>query len=238
LDKLDYTTDADSVTKQLIEKRLYTIQGLTKFGTPNYWVSGRITMPIGFGWATEAEVRLDKHKQKNAIQVTIWPADTKSQGFRIFYKNMDWVKETALSSPDGVYALDISPYIKFSHVMGKWIGAVNFTDDFQERGKRFHTRQNFERFCRNWDRTDWPILEKMLDDEFSGEFDWRAESGWEDEFVHSGRNFVFISMGFECNTFIPFETLQAADKSDPTGNAAAMLLQNAIESFQQLVNQK
>ncbi|AYL95287.1 hypothetical protein [Mucilaginibacter celer] len=237
LDKVDFSTDEDSVTKQLIEKRLHTIQGFTRFGTPNYWVGGRITMPIDFGWATEALVQLTKHHNRNAIQITIWPADTKAQGYRIFYKGMDWVNATSLTTSDGLYELDIYPYVKFSHVMGKWIGAINFNDEFQDRGKQFHTRKNFEKFCKSWDRGDWPELEQKFDNEFSEEFDWRAESGWDPEFRHSGRNFVFISMGFECNIFIPFEQLQAAEKSDPSGNTAAALLQNTIESFQTLVNQ-
>jgi hypothetical protein len=236
LDKIDFSTDADSVTKQLIEKRLYTIQSLTKFGTPNYWVGGRITMPINFGWATEALVKLSKHNGKNVIQLTIWPADTKAQGTRIFNKSLEWINTTALNTAHGKYLLDITPYIKFSHVMGRWIGAIYFNGQKKERGKKFHTPQNFRKFCRNWERSKWPTLTKMLDEELSPNSEWRNEVNWDAEFEHTGRNFVFISMGFECNTFIPFKALQTAEQIDLSGTAAAELLQSTIETFRKIVD--
>jgi hypothetical protein len=237
LDKIDFKTETDSVTNTLIEKRLYSIQSLTRFGTPQYWVGGRITLPLNFGWATEAHVILTRHHNKNLVQVTIWPADTKAQGHRIFSRSLDWVKSTELDTPYGKFKLDINPYIKFSHVMGKWIGAINFYNDFQAMGKAFHNQKNFERYCRSWDRSEWTKLTKMFDDDFSKDFEWRDELGWDDKFEISGRNFVFISMGFECNTFIPFEEFQKAEKSDPSGKQAAALLETTIESFQKLVNQ-
>lgn len=84
LDKIDFKTETDSVTNTLIEKRLYSIQSLIRFGTPQYWVGGRITLPLNFGWATEGHVILTRHHNRNLVQVTIWPADTKAQGIESF----------------------------------------------------------------------------------------------------------------------------------------------------------
>ena len=237
LDKIDFKTGSDSVTNTLIEKRLLSIQSLTKFGTPQYWVGGRITLPLNFGWATEAHVILTRQHNKNFVLVTIWPADTKAQGHRIFSRNLDWVSSNELDTAYGKFKLDINPYIKFAHVMGRWTGAINFYKDFQAMGKAFHNRKNFDRYCRSWNRSEWPKLTKMFDEDFSKDFEWRDELGWDEKFEHSGRNFVFISMGFECNMFIPFEDFQKAEKADPSGKAAAALLQSTIESFQKLVNQ-
>ncbi|MDB5024558.1 MAG: hypothetical protein JWP78_2313 [Mucilaginibacter sp.] len=236
LDKIDFTIEEDSVTRQLIEKRLSSIQSLTKFGPPQYWVGGRSTMPINFGWATEAQVLLARHKNEDYIQIYIWPADTKSQGYQIFYKDMSWINQAVVNTKFGAFELVVNPYIKFSHVMGKWIGAINFYHDFNALGKAFHTRSNFERFCHSWDREDWPELKGMLDQEFSKEFEWRDDVEWDAKFEHSKRNFVFISMGFECCIFIPFKLFQESEKKDSSGKLAADLLEVTIENFRTLIN--
>lgn len=236
LDKIDFTTEADSITHQFIEKRLYSIQCLTRFGAPQYWIGGRMTMPLNLGWATEAQVKLEKYHNKDYVCITIWPADTKTQGYQIFYKDLSWVYQEKLNTSFGDFELLNNPYIKFSHVMGKWIGAINFVNEYNERGKQFHNKEHFEKICWSWDRGQWKELEAYLDQEFSNEFDWRDDVEWDSKFINSGRNFVFVSMGFECNIYVPFQCFQDLEREDTTGKRSADLLESVIDSFTKLVN--
>jgi hypothetical protein len=236
LDKVVFTVEANSINRQFIEKRLYVIQSLTKYGEPQYWADGRMTMAINLGWATEAMVSLDRRNNKDYITINIWPGDTKSQGNQIFSKDTQWINEKILSTSVGEFELINDPYIKFSHVMGKWIGAINFAGEYNAFGKQFHNRKHFEMLCWNWDRSQWPKLESILDKEFSNEFDWREEVGWDEKFKNSGRNFVFISMGFECNIFIPFQIFKDLEKIDATGRKSANLLEEVIDSFKNIID--
>jgi hypothetical protein len=236
LDRIDFTTEKDSITRQFIEKRFYSIQSLTKFGAPQYWIGGRMTMPINLGWATEAQVKLEKYRNHDYVCITIWPADTKSQGYQIFHKDLAWVYQESLKTVFGEFEISNNPYIKFSHVMGRWIGAINFTDEFNELGKRFHNKEHFEQLCGSWYRAQWEYLESILDEEFSNEFDWRDDVNWDMEFKTSGRNFVFVSMGFECSIYVPFENFQDLERQDPTGKKSATLLEIVIDTFKELVN--
>lgn len=229
--------EKESVTFQFIQKRLYFIQTLTIFKNPQ-WIGNRMTLPLDFHWATEALVKPEKYNSKDYICITIWPADTKKQGNHIFNKKIDWINQKRIPTSFGVFDLVIAPYIKFAHVMGKYISAIEFNSNEQDReyGKMFHTKENFKQLAGMWHRDQWPDLIQKLDTHFKSKFDWKSEANWEENFENSGRNYVFISMGFSCSIYIPFQTLQDMERKDQTGQLAANLISETISNFRSIVD--
>lgn len=236
LDKIPAGKLMERPNFQLAEKRLFDIQALTSFGAAQYWIGGRRTMDLEFPWATEAMVKLEEYGKEAFVCITIWPANTKTQGTIIFNKDLKWTTQERLRVGENEFEMDNNAYIKFSHIMGKYISDFYFDNNVAGKDKPILTKDNFYKICHSWGRDDWPKLKQALDDMFDNKLDWKAASGWEENFENSNRTFVFISLGTESNIYIPLKVLQEREKTDPSGQSAANLIEETIFKFRNLVD--
>lgn len=162
-------------------------------------------------WADEILPRWIRTKEdKLYLKIYIWPANTKGQGWSVFYnKNWDWLNLKEVNLLGENFKVDIVHEIKFSHIQGNYITSINFTND--DLIKEINTTENFERYAGQHKRENWSNFENFLDAHFKPEFDWRQYCRY-DQILNSGKSFYSISLGYQVGIKVPFSYLQSIDK--------------------------
>lgn len=222
----------NNINNYLIEKRLYDILRQFSGAELNYRADSLVTAPINFQWATEVAISLDVSNDSPMVNLRLWPGNTKNQSMYLNQNDFFWADEVILSVEDRKFLLKSEPVIKFSHVMGKFIANLSFREN-KELALNFYRNNDFIDVNGNWHRDSWVDLEKMFDHALT--FDWRKSMEWNENFIMSGKNFLFLSCGFEVEIKIPFSLFQENDRKDQTGKLNAELIANALSSFKSLV---
>lgn len=204
--------------------------------------SNRSLIPVDWGWASEVIPYFEKDETGEILlNVYIWPANTKQQGWKVYYRpgGEAWQQKHELPvEGHNSLPLFIYPQIKFSNSYGKYISEFSFTkpDDLL---RPIHTQDKFE-YSGKWTRgvaeRSWEQLEAFFDEHIAPGFDWRSQSKWQEKFVDSNRTTVSISFGFEVITSVPYDYLQQLDQDESGPKAVGNLLNNITSAYEQLLD--
>lgn len=223
---------------QLQKRVKQALAGITSLAGDAYQIlpfNDRLSLSVPFGWASEVIPEFETYPDdiKEYVSFYIWPGNTKQQGYSIFNKSLDWAKKKSLLVDNAEYELEISYNIKLSHYMGKFISQINYYDE--DVVKPLHTSDNFYNQSGKWDRKSWTDFEKLLDDHFKKEFKWRDYCGWEDNFLNAGKNYLFMSLGFEVRVYIPYAKFKNIDKTENDIVAVSEFINKITKAFQTLI---
>lgn len=223
-----------------LQKRLrQALAGVSNIAGEKYQVLpfyDRLSLSLPFPWASELipEFEVDpKSKDKEFIAFYIWPGNTKQQGWSVFSRPLDWLNKKTLLIDGSEYELDISYNVKLSHFMGKFISQINYYKG--DVNELLHTGDNFRNQSGKWNRDDWEKFEQLMDKHFKQEFDWRTHCNWQDKFINSGKNYLFMSLGFEVCVYVPYSKFRDMDKKESDVTLVSQFINNVAAAFQNLI---
>ncbi|SFA58571.1 hypothetical protein SAMN04488511_119111 [Pedobacter suwonensis] len=170
--------------------------------------SDRMAIGINFGWASEIIPFFQQHLEEDYIVFTIWPGNTKDQGYRIYDKPLNWAEKKSLMVGDKVFELDLEYHIKFCH-FNKFVTSLDFGDE--QLLKPLNTAYNFYNKSGKWHRKDWHEFELLLDEHLKPEFNWREKCGFDKHFINTDRNYFTVSLGFMVDLYVPYKVFQDLD---------------------------
>jgi len=171
-------------------------------------------------WASEISpyAYLNEETKLPEVQIYIWPANTKNQGYYLDYNDLEWTQKERITIVNKTYPLKVIRQFKFSHIMGRYITQINFEKKDLRDGLEIYTSENFIKWCGKINRSEdnWASLEKFFDFYFKKDFNWRKQCIWDENFINSNRQFLQLSFGFEAVITIDFDTLKFLDnEKDP-----------------------
>lgn len=199
--------------------------------------SGRLGVALPYTWTTELIPEFHSYPHdavRDYVAFYVWPANTKQQGHHIYNKPLDWTRKTSLKIEGVEYELEIVHNVKLSHYRGKYISGINFSA--ADIRKPLHTVENFYSQSGKWDRDKWKDFERLMDEHFKSEFNWREHCQWEKSFPNSDRNYLFMSLGFEVCVFIPFSKFKTMDKKESDIDGVSKFIYRIVQSIDTLID--
>ncbi len=196
--------------------------------------SDRLGISVPFGWASEFIPYFTHYPDKKAdyVEFSIWPGNTKQQGWSVFDKPLDWSKQRTLTIDGKEYDLRTRYEVKLCH-FNRYVTGIVYSDS--DTLKPLHTRDNFLKSGK-WKIDKWNTLEHLLDEHFRPEFDWRQKCNWTDSFTNTDRGFVTMSLGFKVWLTVPYAMLQFLDKKDADIAKVSQFISNIVRAFKGLIN--
>jgi len=193
---------------------------------------------IGFkfreNWADEILPRWIRENNQLFLKLFIWPANTKGQGWSVFYnKNWDWLKLEKTRLMGQEFEIDVIYEVKFSHIQGNYITSLNFTGE--DLKNEINTTSNFEKYAGKHDRTNWKRFEGFLDNHFFDNYDWRKKCNY-NSILESGKSFYNISLGYQAGIKVPFTFLQSIDNRDTDTSSIEQLFIECNKFYEEMLN--
>jgi hypothetical protein len=193
---------------------------------------------VDFGWANEIKPAFESHDDgvRNYLALTVWPGNTKGQGWKIYRGSLDWTTRDNLGIRGRNYSLVTTFYIKFCH-FSAFVSGFNFTlNDLIDPERPIHTKNNYDHQSGLWRREDWTELQAFFDNHLKSEFDWREKALWEEKFAQKhGRTELTVSFGWQVTLWVPFAEIAVLDTTLDDPGPAAALLNNLIEGMRRLI---
>lgn len=198
--------------------------------------SDRLGLAVPFGWASEIIPHFHHYEKKDLIKdyigFHIWPGNTKTQGYHVFNKPMDWVNQTTITIDKKEYVLDIAYNIKICH-FNRYITGLNYYQS--DLLNNTHTPHNFYHKSGKWEIKYWEEFEHFMDQHFKPEFDWRQKCRWEDIIINTDRTYFTMSLGYEVCVLIPYKEFCDIDKEDNDVFKVAHKIDNIILALKGLI---
>ena len=159
---------------------------------------------IGFPkkWAKEIIFNIN---EDGDLDVSIYPGNTKSQGYSLFSTSPNFSSQVMLlSEPFDIYK---NYHIKFTsfqkYFSGLWFGE-------KEMKENLYTKNNFYKYSGRKKRgSDWEEIAGLFDKHL--QFDWRQQCNWDDKIINSGKSQFDLSFGYSILMKIPFSKLKELD---------------------------
>lgn len=229
---LPFSEKSNTTTHTQLMKRIRYCLSKSNYDLLGY--NDRLGIAVKFPWATEVIPRFtaDYNTSKPYVVFDIWPANTKSQGYSVFYKPLDWLKKNSLIVDGTEYELDIMFNIKLSH-FNKHVANISFYSGDLKFAT--HTMQNFEDYSGKWDRPKWDEFVEFMDEHFKPEFDWKKQLNWESNFIDTDRNYFTMSLGFEIGLWIPYKDFQEIDKKEDDATKVGNKINAIVDAFDNLI---
>lgn len=186
--------------------------------------NNRVGFKLDFGWAQEILCNFTNHDGVLYLEVYVWPGNTKSQGWKVFYSDkIEKLHENKqFKYKNQEFDVVINNEIKLCH-FNKYITEIDFSD--KDTIKPIVTTKNFEKYAGKHNRENWNNLENFFDSGFNTDFNWRERCKWNEKFVNTNRNYLTLSIGYEISVRIPYNYLQSIDKkSNDRANVADLLI--------------
>lgn len=194
----------------------------------------RLGISVPFKWASEIILSFQSDQENNNENVifSIYPGNTKGQGYQIFNKQQDWQEKNSLNIKDIDYKLNISFNIKICH-FSKYISGLTFhAEDLIEPT---HTYPNFLKKSGKWKKDNWENFESFMDSHFKPEFNWRKRSNWSENFLNTDRTYFTMSLGYEIHAVVPYKSLRNIDTAEKDIATISDFINNVATSFQTLI---
>ena len=200
---------------------------LTQFCKNNAFVdklpyNDRLGSTFSQAWASELLFEIDS--KSGDLVVSIYPGNTKGQGYHIFDKDPKFNNQ--LKVANHTYLVNKCYHIKFmgqSYITGLWLNDKDFSKDL-------YTKENFNNFTGRIKRNAWESIEDLLDKHIN--IDWKSECNWTNKIINSNRSQFDISFGYECYIHIPFNVLASLDKNQSEISMLSELIENIYKSFE------
>jgi hypothetical protein len=74
-----------------------------------------------------------------------------------------------------------------------------------------------------------------MDKYFKPEFNWRQKCDWSENFLHTDRSYLTMSLGYEVTLFIPFSKFKALDKNETDITNVSQFIGQIVIAFKDLV---
>lgn len=210
-------------------------QGLVQSGCELLPYVDRLGLVAPFGWASEiipAFHHYPKDSIKDYIVFYIWPGNTKTQGYHIYNKSLDWTKKNTLTVGNKEYEMEVAYDIKISH-FNRYLTSFTFVES--ELKKKIHTPKNFYDKSGKWDIDSWPEFEAFLDEYFLESYNWRERAKWQEKIVNTDRTYFTMALGFEVSVFIPYQELCDMDKKDEDIVNVGNKIKEVVEAYKNLI---
>lgn len=196
----------------------------------NSAINNRLGIKCNFGWAEEMLIHLNQKTE--VVNFTVYPGNTKAQGYHIFTSNGEPNFKKELYVNKSNRKINKNYHIKFSgqsYITGLWAGNKDFKNTL-------YTKANFYNHSGRKKRNlHWHIIEDLLDNTFNDVYDWKDYCKWDEKIIDSNRSQFDISFGYELSISIPFKELQLLDidKNDLTN--LINLIDEAKEAFKRVL---
>lgn len=197
--------------------------------------SDRIGLAVNFGWASEIIPHFHHYENdsvKDYIGFHIWPGNTKTQGYHIFNKSLNWVNQKNILIDGKEYELDIALNIKICH-FNRYITGLNYYAS--DLIKDTHTPNNFHNQSGKWDIKYWGDFELFMDEHFKPEFNWREKCKWDTIIVKTDRTYFTMSLGYEACTLIPYKEFCDIDKQEADIINVSNKIDNIVLALKNLI---
>lgn len=160
----------------------------------------RLGISFSNKWAQEILFDID---QNGDLNVSIYPGNTKAQGYELF--KIDPIFNNEIELLKEKYETEKSYHIKLTSFQ-KYFAGLYFKDNVVK--KELYTVNNFRKFTGRKKRDKWSEIELFLDDSLN--YDWKKQCDW-DKLINSGKNQFDLSFGYEIIVKIPFKKLKEID---------------------------
>ncbi len=195
--------------------------------------SDRMAIGIDFRWASEIIPSFKNIKNIDYVIFTIWPGNTKGQGYNIYGKPLDWSKKETLLIGNSYFDIDTEYHLKFCH-FNRFVTALDFDD--KQLLKPINTKENFHHKSGKWDLAHWPEFEAFMDEHFIPEFDWRKVCGFDEHFKRTDRSYFTVSLGFMTDLYIPYKLLQKLDVDLNNYKDASGFVDDIVNGYRNLLD--
>ncbi len=222
---------------QLMKRMRQALAGISAIAGEEYQLlpyNDRLGISVPFAWASEVIPVFANYddKTKDYVVFYIWPGNTKQQGKSIFNKSLDWTNKNTLTVDSSEYELEIVYNVKLCH-FNRYVSGINYSDT--DVIKPLHTSDNFYNQSGKWDSDSWTDFEKLLDEHFKPEFNWRDKCKWDDNFTNTDRSYFTMSLGFEVCVFIPFSNFKSIDKTENDVGKVSDFINKIVIAFKNLI---
>jgi hypothetical protein len=204
-----------------IENAIYNTCSLHNLTPLNY--STRLGLTFNKSWAQEILFHVNEN---GSLNITVYPGNTKAQGYELFNDNTQFRNELTINGK--LYSIEKKYHIKFTSFQ-KYFSGLWFSDSGIVKERNLYTKENFYNYTGRKKREEWTEIEQLFNETLL--FNWKEQCSWDELMLNSGKNQFDISFGYELNITIPFEDLKQIDKEQ---KFIEPLSQFIYESYQQI----
>lgn len=203
-----------------IESTIEEVAKMTEIGKLNY--NDRLGLEFYKQWAKEILFSIN---DKGNLGVSIYPGNTKGQGYSLFETNPKF--SDTLNILENEYRTNYSYHIKFTsfqrYFQGLWFSETDLK-------KPLYTKENFNKYTGRKKRgVQWDQIETLFNESLN--YNWKEQCNWENSIINSGKNQFDISFGYEVHIEIPFEKLKELDQTQNDLNNLINLIIEIHKSF-------
>lgn len=206
-----------------IESAINQACEMMNYSKLNY--ASRLGIEFNKDWAQELLFNVN---DTGGLDITIYPGNTKEQGYALFEHNPSFNKELVIDG--NRYEVEKEYHIEFTSFQ-KYFSGLWFNHNDLRKDNLLYTKENFYKYCGRKKREEWKDIEQLFNDTLL--FDWKKQCEWDELMINSGKNQMDVSFGYEFTICIPFSTLK---KYDTEQNSLLELKQLIIEIYNQFAN--
>ncbi|MGO1751082.1 hypothetical protein [Psychroflexus halocasei] len=212
-------TNTRAISRRL-ESAIEEVAKTTGKSKLNY--NDRIGLELYKPWAKEILFNINK---KGDLHVSVYPGNTKRQGYSLFENNPKF--RSSLNILGTEYKTSYSYHIKFTsfqkYFQGLWFSEADLKEPL-------YTKKNFSKYSGRKKRgNQWEEIATLLDKSLN--YDWRKQCDWENSIIGSGKNQFDISFGYQIHIVIPFQKLKELDQKQTELNDLINLITDIHENF-------
>ncbi|QUM76167.1 hypothetical protein HWV00_08005 [Moritella sp. 24] len=193
----------------------------SKVGLELLSYNDRLGTTFSKSWANEVLFHVTKEED---LVASIYPGNTKGQGWHIFHKDPEFNQEVVLNGKS--YPVSIGCHIKFSgqgYVTGLWF-------DEDKLKKKLYTQKNFQNKTGRYSKENWHEIEALLDEHL--DYDWRKQCDWKSKILDSNRTVINFAIGYVVELAVPRETLRNIDTQIQDIGPLTKLLGDIYDTFE------
>lgn len=203
-----------------IESAIDEIASSTQISKLNY--NDRIGLEFHKPWAKELLYSVDK---EGNLGVSIYPGNTKSQGYQLFRSTPKFSPTLNILGID--YDVEYNYHVKFTSFQ-RFFQGLWFSEDMLKTP--LYTSDNFHKYTGRKKRGEqWQQIEELF--ERSLNYDWRRQCNWQDAILNSRKTQFDMSFGYEVHMKIPFERLKELDQKQSDLTELVKLILEIYEKF-------
>ena len=184
-------------------------------------------------WAREILYWFSNGDQGPHLVISIWPGNTKGQGWSLYKDNMDWLDKKSIFIHGREFPLYTKYHLSFSSFQ-RFFASIECTDADLRAGKALCNYDTFYNYSGRVKKDKWQRLADFFDSVFVDGFDWREKCKWDQKIINSGKSQFDIAFGFMVHTEISFERLQEIDREIEDSNGLNQFVIDAYHSFKKI----
>ena len=208
-----------------------------------YWDGQGFVVPLKTTGDYTREFHLcprEEESQFTEIQVALWLGNNLGQSRALFEAreirdDMSWTLEKSIEVDKTVLETAITPYLKFSHIMGRFVMDAYVSPGCIGTHRPDIRKKFFVPLARSWRREEWPELLNLLTEKNSVVLEDPAvfRANFRRNFEESDRSFAVVVPGYEAIIKIPAGMLpehQAPDSGKGCDKTASLVV-DAIKAI-------